>query len=255
MIRPMILFLIWASCLSGQKPAQYLEGQALLNALRESYKPERLLSYATAKDVLYADIYLENDSIRCVYSGYSLYLDPAQDPSKWLYKDGSNDGINCEHLWPKSRGIKGSKAETDLHHLVPTRVAVNQARSNLPFGEVPDRETKQWYYQSFGRNSIPADFLIDQYSELGPNAFEPREDFKGNVARALFYIYTMYQDEIDAIDPLFFPAQLPVLCQWHQLDPVDERERQRSLLIAQYQDNKANPYVLFPDLVWRAFCP
>ncbi|HMQ46922.1 MAG TPA: endonuclease [Saprospiraceae bacterium] len=254
MMRPIFLLIFCTSCLQAQKLFPQLEGQALLDALREKYQPERLLSYASAKDVLYADIYLEKDSIHCVYSGHSLYLDPTQDPSKWLYKDGSNDGINCEHLWPKSRGIKGTRAETDLHHLVPTRVAVNQARSNLPFDEVPDRETKQWYFQSFGRNSIPADYLIDQYSELGATAFEPREDFKGNVARALFYIYTMYQDEIDAVDPQFFADQLPVLCQWHKQDPVDEAERKRSLLIAQYQDNKANPYILFPELVGRAFC-
>jgi hypothetical protein len=39
------------------------------------------------------------------------------------------------------------------------------------------------------------------------------------------------------------------------MDPVDSLEWQRSNLIAQYQDHKANPFVLDCSLVQRTYCP
>jgi hypothetical protein len=36
---------------------------------------------------------------------------------------------------------------------------------------------------------------IDEYSEDTNSQFEPREDHKGNLARAAFYFYTMHANE------------------------------------------------------------
>ncbi|MEY3053095.1 MAG: hypothetical protein RLY31_2880, partial [Bacteroidota bacterium] len=83
---------------------------------------------------------------------------------------------------------------------------------------------------------------------------EPREDHKGNVARAMFYFYTMYREQADDADPDFFDLQRETLCQWHYADPVDSLEHARSLMIAAYQDGLANPFVLDCTTATRSYC-
>lgn len=74
--------------------------------------------------------------------------------------------------------------------------------------------------------------------------FEPRDDHKGNAARAMFYYYTMYRSEADAADPNFFHLQKATLCQWHLDDPVDSLEWLRTSRIAPFQNNRVNPFVM-----------
>lgn len=243
-----------ASAQSGQPLFPGLQGQELRQALRQAYKPRQVLGYGLARDVMYREIDKVNDSVYCVYSSHGLYLDPEADPSQYLYQNGHSDGINCEHAWPQSKGAREGNAKSDLHHLFPTRIAVNDARGNYPYGEIEDRQARQWFYQAFARNTIPPPFSIDWHSEARPGLFEPREAFKGDIARAMFYFYTMYQAEADAADPAFFRRQLETFCQWHQQDPPDGRELARTHAIARYQDGKPNPYILDPSLVARAFC-
>lgn len=231
-----------------------LRGERLANALRNNYKARNVLSYAEAKDLLYNEIDKRADSVYCVYSGYSLYLAPKQDPSQYLYRGGSPDGINCEHAWPRSKGAREGNADSDMHHLFPTRTEVNEARRNYPLGEVDDRQTERWFGPAHTSDASPSGLVIDTYAEVKDGLFEPREDFKGNVARALFYFYTMYREEAMAADPLFFTIQRETLCQWHLQDPVDEAEYQRSRQIARYQSNRPNPFVIDPSLAGRLYC-
>lgn len=230
-----------------------LYGETLVDALRREFKPNTVLSYAEVRDRMYAQFDNVNDTVQCVYSGHRLYLDPIADPSQYLYLDGDANGINCEHLWPRSKGAREGNAVSDAHHLFPTRVAVNAARGNDPFGEIDDQRTERWFYLDQERPQRPY-ILTDAYSEKIPGRFEPREDFKGNAARALFYFYTMYRDEALAADPNFFEAQRATLCQWNRADPVDRRELQRTREIARYQDGKVNPFIVDPTLAERCYC-
>ena len=105
-------------------------------------------------------------------------------------------------------------------------------------------------------SNIPSN-NIDAYSEgiRGVNGFfEPRESRKGDVARAMFYFYTIYQPQADAADPNFFSQQMSTLCQWHEQDPVDEQEYIRTIMIAPHQDDIPNPFILDCSLVERAYC-
>lgn len=224
-------------------------GQQLIDNLVATYKPSVVLDYDTARDTLFGVIYNHDDSLTGVYSGYTIYLDPAQDPSSYAY---AHD-INTEHTWPRSKGATGM-AKSDMHHLYPTRVEVNADRSNDPFAEIPDADTDRWYRKDQMLTTIPTQ-NIDQYSEkdFDLSHFEPREDHKGNVARAMFYFYTMYKSKADSADPNFFPFEKNILRNWHQQDPADALEETRTNLIAQYQDNKPNPFVLDPTLVDRAY--
>jgi endonuclease I len=232
-----------------------LTGQQLLDNLIANYKTSSTIGEAAGKDSMYASIYNHNDSVSCVYTDYTMYIDPALDPSQAAYNNGN--GINVEHTWHKAKGASSGLAEWDLHHLFPTRVDVNGDRGNSPFDEIDDNQTDTWYWLDFQTSSIPSQ-NINEYSELdnaGDDRFEPREDHKGNVARAMFYFYTMYKTEADAADPNFFNLQKNELWQWHIADPADALEISRTNQIGNYQENKPNPYVLDATLVQRAYFP
>lgn len=223
----------------------------LLGKLINEYKPSIVLDYSQARIKMYTQIYNEKDTVRCVYTKHSLYLDPSSsDPIGYLIKNGNANGINCEHTYPQSKGAEFGNAHSDMHHLFPSRAAVNSARSNYPFGEIKDDHTNEWYYKSFVLTSTPQN-EIEEYSESIDNYFEPREDHKGNVARAVFYFITMYESQADKA---FFEGMRPTLCKWHLDDPVDSLEWHRSQMIAIYQDQKANPFVLDCSLARRCYC-
>jgi len=230
-----------------------LEGMQLLQQLKGSYKPNTVLDFGEAKDVMYAEIYAINDSVSCVYSDHTLYLDPGADPSQYLYLNGTTNGINAEHNYPRSKGADNGNAKSDMYNLFPSRVQINSDRANLPFGEIPDHNTDFWYYLDDRISNIPAD-LIDSYSEQNENYFEPREDHKGNVARAIFYFVTMYDQEVQSADPNYFEGMRNTLCDWHYYDPVDSLEWYRNSLIASYQSGKQNPFTLDCSLAGRSYC-
>lgn len=231
-----------------------LSGNQLADATVDAFKPDRILSYASGRDTMFGKVYRLQDSINCIYSGHQLYLPMNVDPTTFLYNGGISNGINTEHVFPQSKGAGSSNARADLHHLFPTRTSVNSARGNSPFQEIPDNETTTWYFQDQSTSLLPSS-NIDLYSERTANGFEPPEAQKGNIARAMFYFYTIYQKEADDADPNFFESQRPTLCDWHQLDPVDSLEWTRSFLIGKFQEDKPNPFVLDCSLAARIYCP
>ncbi|RMF22906.1 MAG: hypothetical protein D6765_13770, partial [Bacteroidetes bacterium] len=228
-----------------------LTGDALLDSLRAHYSPTTILNNADARDTLFARIYNHDDSLTCVYTGFTIWLDPTQDPTQAAFMNGGPDAINTEHTYPQSFGATGL-ARSDMHHLFPTRLSANDARANDPFAEIPDESTERWFYLDQVLTTPPATHR-ERYSEDRPDAFEPREDHKGNVARAMFYFYTIYREQADAANAAFFESQRPTLCQWHFLDPVDALEWERTFKIAAYQGNP-NPFVLDCTLPERSYC-
>lgn len=236
--------------------AQYfpgLNGQELLDAIVDEFKPDFTLSYADARDTMYASIYNVEDSVACIYSGHKIYLPPGIDPSTHLHMSGSADGISAEHSWPQSLGAGDGNPRSNMHHLYPARNAVNSARENFPFAEIEDEETTSWYYRNEITNQIPTENK-DLYSERVNGFFEPREDHKGNVARAMFYFYTIYNQEATSVNPDYFELQKETLCRWHYQDPPDSLELVRTQIIASHQDGKVNPFILDCSVATRSFC-
>lgn len=232
-----------------------LSGQVLLDALVTEYKTSIVLDYGRARDTLFSKIDGVQDSLECIYTGMKLYMQPGQDPTEAVYLNGLPNGINTEHTWPQGLGAEGT-AQSDMHHLYPTRTKANTDRGNFHFGDIPDNQTQTWYLKSSERNTTPTTGK-DLYSEgvRGVNGkFEPRESVKGNIARSIFYFYTMYKTQADAQGPNFFNTMKNDLCSWHYLDPVDDVEWQRNQKIASYQGGKLNPFVLDCSLVSRAYC-
>ena len=218
----------------------------LIDFLRENYKTSTTLGYTDARDTMYLRIDRIDGQVKGVYTNYTVDLpDTGVDPSTHLYENG----MNCEHVWPQSLYDEGEPIKSDMHALRPCKDNVNSARNNKPFNEVVDAETITWYWQDSQTSSIPSS-NINEYSENHGTYFEPREDRKGDIARTMFYFYTMYSG---VADDDFFEGQKEVLKTWHELDSADEEEIIRSWQIAFYQQNKPNPFILDETLIERAY--
>lgn len=254
-----LLFVLMIACYSvfgqGHQPVfSDKSGAELMDLLRENYKPVSALDYGIARDTLFAVVYGQNHTLTGVYTGYSITLPDGVDPTSFAYMNGGPNGMNTEHTYPRSKGAENGNAKADMHHLYPTRIDVNERRGHNPFGEINDNDTEDWYYLG-AHQSNPPTTNRDLYSEATDNLFEPPEAHKGNVARAMFYFYTMYRNQADSADPNFFESQRETLCEWHLLDPVDADEWNRTFMIAQYQDGRPNPFVLDCTLAARTYCP
>jgi len=144
----------------------------------------------------------------------------------------------------------------DIHHLVPTFDRWNSTRGSFPFDENEDELTEKWMYLGESidcDNNTPCipDDMVDAYSELISNqnesTFEPKEDAKGNVARSVFYFFTVYPNyDINRV------GAIQTFYDWHIEDPVNEEDVARNEAIAAYQGNH-NPYVNHPDWVYKAW--
>jgi len=242
-----LVLLVSMAVIFAEVIAPGLVEEGLWDYLTDNYKTTTTMGYDEARDVLYGEIDSQPDNqLSCIYTNYTITLDPDLDPSTNAF----NQGINCEHTWPQSYGADQEPQRSDMHHLYPCKDNVNSSRSNSPFGEIPDDETDIWYRYAEVLTSIPTS-NIDEYSEkdnYGEDQWEPREASKGNIARSMFYFYAMYYDDI--VDT-FINDQMNDLYNWHLQDPADEDEIARTWAIAAYQDNKPNPFVIDDSLIER----
>ncbi|MEO1308036.1 MAG: endonuclease [Pseudomonadota bacterium] len=136
-------------------------------ALKTGHLPIAFSQTDEAMAELYADP-LAPGNIVLFYTGRS------QNADLWVNVD-AQDGWNREHLWPQSRGVRPAPMKSDLHALRPTDASVNQRRGNLNFDEGGDPE-----------GEAPNTFR-------DADSFEPRDEVKGDVARALFYMDVRYE--------------------------------------------------------------
>lgn len=245
-------------------------GDALRESLRQRFKPSsgQLRSSGDTKDLMMFPIWTVDEGsgigVQDVYTGWFVPFDndPPGNANQEVFNGGAASGLNQEHVWPRSRIADGgarpsgcdAAAECDLHHLFPARVDVNSDRGSLPFAEIDDAQTTRWYTDGVETSTAPTDDR-DAYSELRSGvAFEPRESVEGDVARAMFYVATMYPE---AADLAWFSSQERDLFDWHRADPADDAETERTQAIAGYQGgtDRENPFVLDSTLVRRAFFP
>lgn len=236
-----------------------LTGEPLLEYLRSNYSPDGTLGYNTARDRMYTILDNDEGMVVGVYTYFEMPVDPnSSTPRADAYDGGS--GINAEHLWPQSLGAGSEPARSDLHHLRSSEVRANQDRGNLRFGTIPDKETDRWYNKSSREETglifttaAPPEDQRDEWSKLKLNdRFESKLDTKGDIARSMFYFYTIYRIEADAADPGFFSSMVDDLLVWHDIDEVDDYELWRTETISGWQGN-LNPFVADTTLIRRAY--
>ncbi len=188
-----------------------------------------------------ADLSLEDPTkVWTIYDGE--LVDPTWD-------GGSYESWNREHIWPNSRmGEEDNVVNSDegiasdAHNLRAAKPRTNSTRNN------------RFYSDGSGEAAIMSD-----------GGYYPGDDHRGDVARILFYMATMYDylvltDDMDLIpvdatydDGLTAMGKLSVLLEWHRLDPVSDFEKERNDVIFEAQANR-NPFIDHPEyahLIWE----
>ena len=243
--------------------AQGLSGYALKTELYNIIKDHNAQGYSAIwnfYDSSARDTYFENDnSILDMYSekpnGSDSYNYTAVSDQCGNYS-GEGGCYNREHSFPKSWfGGTIEPMNSDVHHIYATDGYVNSKRSNFPFGEVAS-----------------ASFTSTNGSKLGSAAsslnysgtvFEPIDEFKGDFARAYFYMATRYENVIGtwqtkttssnavlngSSNQVFESWVVAMLLNWHNSDPVSQMELDRNQAAFEFQGNR-NPYIDHPEFV------
>lgn len=185
-----------------------------------------------------------SENILLFYTGQSV---PTKMTAKGYirYGDGEND-IQREHVWPQSRfRVYGSmdgtygKAEnpgpaTDIYNVRPCMGYVNENRSN-------------YFYDT------PVNPSEGDYEPFDPKYATGVEDYRGDMARIIFYVATRYEkleiieastDSTGANSHTF--GRLSTLLKWNLEYAVQEREKIRNDAVQELQGNR-NPFVDHPE--------
>ncbi|MPL64020.1 hypothetical protein SDC9_09668 [bioreactor metagenome] len=163
------------------------------------------------------------------------------------------DCYNREHVVPQSLFNQAAPMVSDLHHIRATDGKVNGMRSNYPFGKVG---TATFTSRNGGKlgNSVSSGYT--------GTVFEPIDEFKGDIARMIFYFVTRYESKLSGFStgnmlgtstyPGLQTWERDVLLAWHNLDPVSQAEINRNNASYTFQGNR-NPFIDKPEyvaLIW-----
>jgi endonuclease I len=232
-----------------------LSGYELKSALKKllkkthedrGYKQLYRIYAKSDKDVTYdgdnsvVDIYSENPN--------------GKDP--YVYKStqrcgtyrGEADCYNREHLFPQSSFDKKAPMRSDIFHVYASDGYVNNRRGHYSFGEVSDVEWKSQNGCKLGKSANPGP---------GDKVFEPINEFKGDIARAMLYFATRYEDKVARFhhemldgskDKVYKTWFLELMLKWHRQDPVSAHEIRRNQVGFEFQGNR-NPFIDHPEWV------
>lgn len=233
-------------------PYEHLDGMtsfALRKALCEDISQHTMLSYNQIRgDKAKVDVRADG-KIWDIYSGYDFYL------SDYCSNIDIVEGecYNREHVLPKSwwGGSTSEPMYTDLHHVYSVDAMANDKRSAWIYDEV---KSISWSNNLGSKLGASANWS-------GETAFEPVDEYKGDVARVYFYMLTCYMDKDftqggkgyryfsysnGVCD--FQSKSLALMLKWHRQDPVSDKEITRNAKVADLQGN-VNPFVEQPALV------
>lgn len=165
------------------------------------------------------------------------------------YETGEMISFDREHVWAQSRGGFDTSAGmgTDMHHLFASDKINNQnGHGNSDYGNV-DVTSK-----IIGNNDYNTTGKTGTQNGSNVSIYEPHDDVKGDIARALFYMAVRYDDTLSLTSEIqnnttYDIGNLNVLLEWNKSDPVDVFEIHRNNLIYNNIQHNRNPFIDFPD--------
>ena len=212
------------------------------------------LTYSQAWDVLVEADKGEGNTIECIYTGIYINKNDRVGSSSATIK------WNREHVWPNSKGFKDKSytAYSDCFHLFASEEKINSTRGNKDFG---DFELLGIKYSS-----------KDEYGNFwNSDYFEPRDEVKGDIARAVLYLAVRYDGDTcskcsldlelivgdsdkytNVIGKEGYLGDILTLIKWHYEDPVSEDEMARNEVVSKYQGNR-NPFIDHPEFVYGLY--
>lgn len=249
-----------------------LQDGQLKDTLKSLIRDHTAISYGTGANNTWGVFYYSDRD----EEGYcmDMYCD---DWYKFSAVGNAVTGCNIEHSFAKSWwGGGNNDAYKDCYHLNPSNSTANSARSNYPLG-VPEKEFKS------NTGSLRVGKKHHPTMDVDFWVFEPKDEYKGDFARAYFYMATCYGHWSNGtIDPVlsqyngwrlnnsdvgskfamqndnyleFQPWEQEVLIQWHRQDPVSIKEIRRMDAVSDFQHNR-NPFIDYPFLaeyIWGSY--
>ncbi len=265
----LLAILLPAAISAGEMPEGYYDSangksdSILKGTLRQIIRKHTVMGYGkgigSSWEVFY---YSDRDTVT------NLCMDMYCDDWKEFTTPGAVvSGCNVEHSFAKSWwGGAENDAYKDCYHLNPSNSTANSARSNYPLGNV-DSVVKTAGSLKIGKR---------YHKALGEEHFiwEPKDEYKGDFARAYFYMATCYGHDLNGDVPdltkyngwrldnkdvgaryamqndnylEFQDWEIEVLLQWHRQDPVSSKEIDRANAVNDFQKNR-NPFIDYPCL-------
>ena len=181
---------------------------------------------------------------------------------------------NREHTWPKSLGFSNSSlaAHNDHHMLHLADKDENNHRGNKPYGtcrKVEDGCSEDPTIANHGEGGGTGIYPGNS-NWYNNSVYEVWHKQRGDMARSVFYMAIRYEgiasedandgdipdleltDDAGLINATSngsakaYMGFLSTLLQWHQQDPVDDRERDRNVVVYSFQGNR-NPFIDHPE--------
>ena len=245
----LLIFLSMQLVISQVPPGYYNAARnqkkdALKTSLYQLAYPIRVLNYGSGSGATWEGFYqTDRNSDGSVVDMYSSIV---------RYFNGYNGvaDMHIEHSFPKSWwGGVNNYAYRDLFHLFPSDGTTNSTKNNHPLGEIYSTPSFNNGVSKIGTNGFGGVYT--------GTCFEPSNQYKGDFARAYFYIVTVHENLSSAWNspmlqknkyPTWTPWALQLLTKWHQQDPVSLKERLRQEAVYKIQGNR-NPFIDYPDLV------
>ncbi|MFA7020747.1 MAG: endonuclease, partial [Bacilli bacterium] len=201
----------------------------------------------------------DNGFIRKFYADYN---DSVSTADRYKNVGATRVSFDKEHVWAQSLGNFGRDdgAGSDFHSLVPADIKGNSPmHSNYNFATPTSSITNynNDYETYVGRNGY--------ISGSSQKVCEPLDEYKGDIARAMFYMPARYYTWVDITHPKLtlvngspaavtasesqpgLAGDLATLLQWNELDPVDEYEIHRNNLIYNNFQLNRNPFIDHPE--------
>ena len=186
-------------------------------------------NYHEARKIFWEELYPEGNTLYC-----RANIVHAKDKE-----------VNVEHVFPMA-WVKNSlncgtrdecrrnselfnRIEADLHNLYPALAKLNYERQAYRFGIIKGEERR------FGKH---CDFEVSKKYRVA----EPRQEVRGDVARAMFYMEYQYEELV------LYEKQAKILLQWHFADLPSKEEHRRNDKIEKLQGNR-NPFIDNPELL------
>lgn len=199
-------------------------------------------NYATRVISLFAarDTTDDRRVVTCVYSGENkIYTEPFDFTSAGF----SREHTYC-HSWMPTNPAQDLPEYNDYHHLFPTNQNnANGVRSNYPLGKVV----------TVSSTYLGAKFGLDANGKM---VYEPRDEHKGDAARAMMYEAICYNG-VSGNNwkfPSMISSSIPygqdqyILKQWALSDLPSSWEISRNDFIDSLQNNR-NPFIDNPEYI------
>lgn len=237
------------------------------NGLWSAYgTTDRDMGIGYENDNTIVDMYSENPSASDPYN-FNYNTSGGGNGGQCGSYTGEGDCYNREHLVPQAYfdHHQVNPMKNDANFVIPTDGKVNNVRDNKPFGKVASAS-----YTSANGSKLGGS-LTSPYLSYSGTVFEPIDEFKGDIARCLFYFATRYEDSMNdfynganasncesknmfdgSIDKVFSDSFILTLIKWHIEDPVSTKEIIRNNAIFDFQSNR-NPYIDNPNYICEIY--